>query len=56
MLVTSFSITGGEGSATTTDVTTLNGAIRDIDVGGIDAATGTNYTITLTGNVDLTGR
>ena len=55
MTQTSFTITNGEGSAATTntDTTSLNGAIRSIDVGGSNAATSTNYTITLTASITL---
>jgi hypothetical protein len=55
MTQTSFTITNGEGSAATTntDTTSLNGAIRSIDVGGSNAATNTNYTITLTASITL---
>ena len=50
-MTTSFTVSseGNAGSATTT----LNGAIKSIDVGGSNAATNTNYTITLSGSITL---
>src|SRR6516162_4384066 len=38
------------------DITTLNTDIRSIDVGGSNAATNTNYTITFTGDINLTSQ
>jgi hypothetical protein len=51
-MTTSFTVSS-EGSTTTSDLSTLNGAIRSIDVGGTNAATSQTYTITLSGNITL---
>src|SRR5215469_3990345 len=52
-ITTNFTVSS-EGSTTSTDLTSLNGVIRSIDVGGSNAASGANYTITLSGNINLT--
>src|SRR5262249_31324683 len=52
-ITTNFTVSS-EGSTTSTDLSTLNGVIRSIDVGGSNAATATDYTITLSQNLTLT--
>ena len=51
MPTTSFSVSS-EGNASSA-TTTLNGAIKSIDVGGSNAQTNTNYTITLSQSITL---
>src|SRR5215831_13415944 len=51
--ITSFNVTS-ENGASSTALSGLNNVIQSIDVGGANAATGTNYIVTVAGPIDLT--
>ncbi|MGC2415120.1 MAG: hypothetical protein WA459_20785, partial [Stellaceae bacterium] len=51
---TSFTVASEGATTSNTDPTTLNGAIRSIDVGGSNALANTAYTIDITGQIALT--
>jgi hypothetical protein len=53
-MTTTFTVSSEGATSNNTDTTTLNGAIRSIDVGGSNAATNTAYVINIAGQIDLT--